>query len=159
MNLSYWKEHIADMPTLVDGEWVDMETGMPFKMYTKDAPKSKKSQYHLDKAVQTRQTAKALGAKALKGTAKQKAWAEQIRKEFLSLSFLSNEALELITQSQLTEHSKFWIETRNIDRKVLANAMSDLVVATRKANAIGEGNDGYKEQLAIRTKAMQILTV
>lgn len=30
MNFSYWYNEIADMPTLVDGQWVDLETGIPF---------------------------------------------------------------------------------------------------------------------------------
>lgn len=37
--------------------------------------------------------------------------------------------------------------------------MTDLVVATRTANAIGAGNEGYNEQLAIRAKALKVLSI
>ena len=30
-NFNYWYNEIADMPELVNGFWVDLETGLPFK--------------------------------------------------------------------------------------------------------------------------------
>ena len=30
MSFNYWYNEVADMPTLVNGEWVDLETGIPF---------------------------------------------------------------------------------------------------------------------------------
>lgn len=114
------------------------------------------------KAIATAQThravAKSKGAKALKGTAKQKAWGEQIRKEFLE-AITDDKAVSVATQSEITATAKFWIETRHIGIQKLAKAMTDLVVATQKANEIGAGNDGYREQLLIREQALAILTV
>lgn len=115
-------------------------------------------QKRIARTAEARKTAKMLGGKALTGTAKQKAWAEDIRKNFLSLD-LTDESISFVTSSQMTATAKFWIETRNINRQELATAMNDLVVATKKANEIGEGNEGYDEQLAIRAKALKILTV
>lgn len=40
-NFSYWYNEIADMPTLVDGRWVDLETGIPFGGHQKQPKKEK----------------------------------------------------------------------------------------------------------------------
>lgn len=161
VSLEYWKNEIADMPALVDGVWVDLETGLAYadcQEVEVARTRTTTEQKHLDRTVKARQTAKALGAKALKGTAKQKAWAEDIRKAFLEQD-LTDDALSLVTSSEMTATAKFWIETRNISRQELATAMNDLVVATRTANAIGAGNEGYDEQLSIRAKALKVLTI
>lgn len=159
VSLEYWKREIADMPAFVNGEWVDLETGLAYADCQEvEVTRTKAEQKRLNRTVQARQTAKSLGAKALKGTAKQKAWAEDIRKAFLEQD-LTDDALSLVTSSEMTATAKFWIETRSISRQELATAMNDLVVATRTANAIGVGNEGYDEQLEIRAKALKVLTI
>lgn len=159
VSLEYWKREIADMPAFVNGEWVDLETGLAYAESKEiEVKRTAAEQKRLDRTVKARQTAKSLGAKALKGTAKQKAWAEDIRKAFLEQE-LTDDALSLVTSSEITAHAKFWIETRNVSRKELATAMNDLVVATRTANAIGAGNEGYDAQLAIRAKALKVLSI
>ncbi len=111
----------------------------------------------LDRAADSRKTAKSLGAKALTGSAKQKAWGEKIRADFLSFS--QNEVvLDMIVNSAMTQTAKFWIETRNVGNSALENAFVNLVEATKKANEIGAGNDGYDQQLAIRSTALKTLT-
>ena len=74
-----------------------------------------KNQKALDRATEARKEAKALGGKALTGTAKQKAWAEQIRRDFLSA--VSADDAELALKSNLSANSKFWIETRECTAK------------------------------------------
>lgn len=119
---------------------------------------SKTNPKAIAKAKAERTTAKAMGIKALKGSAKQKAWAEQIRKEFLQ-TVTDENALSLVADSELTASAKFWIETRNVGIEKIAKAMSDLVVATKTANEIGAGNEGYNEQLEIRKQAMKVLGI
>lgn len=68
MNFEEWKSE-ADMPRFVNGEWVDLETGIPFKSRARIAIDARR---HLSKA-------NALGGIALTGSAKQKIWAEKIR--------------------------------------------------------------------------------
>lgn len=104
MKFRDWYEE-ADMPEKIDGVWVDVETGVP---YQPASPKSSMSQ----QAQTARATAKQLGGKALKGTAKQKEWAEKIRAE--KLAAMTEEAAELICDPNgLCTHSKFWIENRS----------------------------------------------
>lgn len=126
------------------------------------AEATKREQAYLEsrkaKAKEERKTATVLGAKALTGTIKQKAWAETIRSAVLHMD-ITDDALSFITQSAVAQTSKFWIETRNIDRKALVGAMNDLIVATREANEIGAGNAGYDEQVAKRAAAMKILGI
>lgn len=159
VSLEYWKREIADMPAFVNGEWVDLETGLAYAESKEiEVKRTATEQKRLDRTVQAHKTAKALGAKALKGSAKQKAWAEDIRKAFLEQD-LTDDALSLVTSSEMTAYAKFWIETRSISRQELAKAMNDLVAATRTANDIGAGNEGYDEQLAIRAKALKVLSI
>ena len=159
VSLEYWKNEIADMPAFVDGAWVDLETGLAYADCQEvEVTRTRTEQKRIDRTVKARTTAKSLGAKALKGTAKQKAWAENIRKEFLEQD-LTDDALMLVTSSEMTATAKFWIETRSISREALAAAMNDLVVATRTANIIGAGNAGYDEQLAIRAAALKVLNI
>lgn len=99
---------------------------------------------------------KTLGLRPLKGTTKQKAWAEKIRKDFLKY-LMTDESFDLVCHSEMTSHSKFWIDTRKLDREKLAKAMHDLVVATAKANEIGSADAGYNEQIKLRQKALDYI--
>lgn len=107
MNFKQWYDE-ADMPEKkIDGQWVDLETGIPYKQ-TSNAPKRKQLS---NAATDARAFAKSYGGKALAGTAKQKEWAETLRAEILKS--MSDEACELICDPNgLCTHSKFWIENR-----------------------------------------------
>lgn len=100
-----WIEN-ADMPELVSGEWVDLETGLPFSAYS--APRWIPS----EKAKAARDTAKFFGGKALQGSARQKEWAEKIRAQVLQ-SVTLEQAVMLCDPRGLAKHSKFWIENRD----------------------------------------------
>lgn len=105
---------------------------------------------------QLRETAKTLGCKALSGSPKQKKWAERIRRDFLWQ--LESEAAFLAVQSaSFAQSARFWIDTREIDRKELENTIDSLVTATKAANEIGSTGAGYGEQIEIRNAALKIL--
>lgn len=106
-----------------------------------------------------RETAKLMGLKALKGTMKQKKWAEDIRKNFLETVADDEDVYSFLSNTQVAQHSKFWIETRNIASAEIAEAMKTIIVATRKANEIKKGNAGYEEQVAIRQRAIDKLGI
>lgn len=74
-----------------------------------------KTQKSLERATEARKAAKALGGKALTGTAKQKAWAEQIRRDFLNM--VNADEAELALESNISSSAKFWIETRECTSK------------------------------------------
>lgn len=82
------------------------------KANEKNTPEHKAA---LAKAKASRQLAKFYGGKALTGSAKQKAWAEDIRQKFLESNDLTDEEKEeLITCGGFTNGAKFWIENRNV---------------------------------------------
>ena len=109
MKFSEWYEN-ADMPTkLEDGTWVDLETGLPFDSSTVYAKVRKSISA---KAQDARNIAKAFGGKALKGTAKQKEWAEKIRAEKLA-KMQFEDAVDIVTVGGFLDSAKFWIENRD----------------------------------------------
>lgn len=96
----------------------------------KIAPKksiSEREQYALDKAAKHRATAKMLGAKSLTGSPKQKAWAEQIRKEFIEQTDSELVMYEVLNNAK-AQRSDFWISLRGCDYddivKVLAGILN-----------------------------------
>ncbi len=156
VTLAEWKAE-ADMPEFVDGEWVDMETGISYNQVKNTVRKTKRFDSERaglnDKAKNARQVAKKQGCKALKGSPKQKAWGEDIRRKFVQ-NITDENAMLAITSSEMTAHAKFWIENRNWTVAGLENVLATLVTATAKANEIGYGNEGYNEQVAIRNQAL-----
>lgn len=114
-NFNFWFDNIADMPTKAeDGQWYDAETGFPFdpKHNYKTGKAATERKPLSDKAQDARALAKFFGGKALKGTARQKEWAEKIRAE--KLRQMSPELAELVVDPNgLLTNSKFWIEHRD----------------------------------------------
>lgn len=105
----------ADIPAKDEnGKWVDYETGIhydPTQRYSLPVTRKRVSK----KAQANRDIAKFYGGKALRGTAKQKEWAEKIRADFLASDALTDgEREELVTCGGVTGHSKFWIENREL---------------------------------------------
>lgn len=79
---------------------------------------------------QRRAAAKSLGAKALKGSVKQKKWAEDIRKSFIA--GVSQEALSSFVNSETLLQAKFWIENR--ENNNLISDIESLISLTKKMN-------------------------
>jgi hypothetical protein len=48
MNFQEWYNNEADMPALVNGEWVDLETGIPFSAWAPDKAAKQKKAYVLE---------------------------------------------------------------------------------------------------------------
>lgn len=98
----------ADIPLQDEnGNWYDAETG--FRFITEDETKKRKA---LSGNAQTaRDTAKLFGGKALKGSAKQKEWAEKIRVE--KMKEMTADQIAEVLNVEIAGHSKFWIESRS----------------------------------------------
>ncbi|MDG4583412.1 MAG: hypothetical protein P9E67_04895 [Candidatus Competibacter sp.] len=107
MSFKEWYED-ADMPEYVDGQWVDMETGLP---YVPAQAKKARAAGVSAKAMDFRAQAKLFGGKALTGSAKQKEWGEKIRAE--KLGGMTPEQAELVCDpAGLTRSAHFWIQNR-----------------------------------------------
>lgn len=114
-NFSYWIEQIADIPAKDEtGAWVDLETGLHYDAsidYAKGTARVRRTVGA--KAMEAREIAKAFGGKALKGSAKQKEWAEKIRAE--KLAEMDEDQAEMACDPNgLLTHSKFWIDNRGV---------------------------------------------
>lgn len=112
-NFNYWINEVADMPERDEGGWYDLETGLRFDPsfdYRANQPRAARKPLST-RAQDARAIAKAFGGKALKGTAKQKEWAEKIRAEKLAQMDLDQAEMACDPNGLLT-HSKFWIENR-----------------------------------------------
>jgi hypothetical protein len=90
---SQWKQD-ADMPTVVDGEWVDLETGLPYKP-SASTQKSKAQDKYADQIDTAMKASRVAKLQALKGTVAQKKWAIQIRMDRFT-SFTNEIAKEYI---------------------------------------------------------------
>lgn len=114
----------------------------------KKAVRSEREQYALDKAAKHRATAKLLGAKSLTGSAKQKAWAEQIRKEFIEKTD-SEHVLEAVINNPRAQRSDFWVELRDCDYidivKVLAGVYryDRFLIQARDVRSTKQGIERY----------------
>lgn len=107
-DLNNWKEHIADMPQKDEaGKWYDAETGI---YYTNNSEHEQKRKVD-KKSLEARNKAKLLGGKALKGTFKQKQWAEKIRAEILSK--VNSDAAKSLVENKIFSCASFWIDNRS----------------------------------------------
>jgi len=108
-NFQAWIDQ-ADMPEQVNGQWIDLETGVaydPTHNYNTKAVRQSIS----PKAQDARNIAKAFGGKALTGSVKQKEWAEKIRAE--KLAGMTQDQAEMACDPKgLLTAAKFWIENR-----------------------------------------------
>lgn len=112
-DLNFWKEHIADMPEFSDGQWVDLETGLAYD--DNYSANTKKARFQADDQTKKyRAAAKLLGGQALKGTPKQKKWAEKIRADYLAASLSDEDKKAVLKCANFINHSKFWIENRDM---------------------------------------------
>lgn len=129
MSFKNWYEN-ADMPEIVDGRWVDLETGIGYLDFIATQPARKLSQ----KALNAREVAKQFGGKALTGTPKQKEWAEKIRA--LVLNSVTQEQAEILCFCTKFNTAKFWIENRDTKAKDLAAKAEQFAALIKKANKI-----------------------
>lgn len=122
-NFQHWHDEIADIPLQdKNGEWYDAETGFYYSEYLKEARehevRSNKFKPN-DKTKEARSIAKNFGGKALKGTIKQKVWAEQIRVNVLKN--VSTTQAEAICYLKMFEYAAFWISNKDMTSEKIGN--------------------------------------
>ncbi len=151
MSFKEWYEN-ADMPEKdKDGNWVDLETGHAYKSsYTTSTLVS-------DKTLEIRKEAKKFGANALKGTLKQKEWAEKIRLEFFKK--FSDELKCFYSFLDKAQQAKMWIEMRNDSVQSFENKMKmfhEINDEIRKLNfEIMEFSSNREKSMEIRKEMMR----
>lgn len=144
MSFKEWYED-ADMPEYVDGQWVDMETGLPYV----PAPAKNTRSSVSAKAMDFRAQAKLFGGKALTGSAKQKEWGEKIRAE--KLGGMTPEQAELVCDpAGLTRSAHFWIQNRAATAAAIADFETTRRSLLKQARALKAANDaaGYAAKAA-----------
>lgn len=82
-----------------------------------------KAKKRAEKSKELRKAANALGGKALKGSSKQKVWAEELRKKFLAT--VDSETAERALNAEHAQHARFWIDTRFSSNAEISNALQD----------------------------------
>jgi len=96
---------------------------------------NKKTDKDTKVAQSMRADAKKLGAKALKGTPKQKKWGESLRCDFIK-NASDTEAIKALVCSSSLENAKFWIENRGN-----AHLEADLVEIMAITAALNSGKE------------------
>ncbi|WP_352338253.1 hypothetical protein [Psychrobacter sp. 16-MNA-CIBAN-0192] len=125
-------DFIANIETAIEEieiaqEIAVIEVAQEVKAEPKKVVRNEREQYAINKAAEHRATAKLLGASALTGSPKQKAWAEKIRKGFIEQTD-SEAVLYEVLNNPRAQGSDFWIQLRDCDYmdivKVLAGVLS-----------------------------------
>lgn len=124
-NFLDWFEE-ADIPLRdQNGKWYDAETGLYFS--DREISVQKKIS---GAALDSRKKAKFFGGKALKGSVKQKEWAEQIRAS--KIASMSATDAEVCCKFKYFSHSKFWIKNRSkTHREILAEIDKAIALVNR----------------------------
>jgi hypothetical protein len=111
-NFQIWLDQ-ADIPEQRGGQWVDLETGLPYNPEWDYKRNQQRSIQKLSaKSTDARAVAKLYGGKALTGSASQKEWAEKIRAEKLSQLTSLDDAELVCGPDSLCRTAKFWIDNR-----------------------------------------------
>lgn len=138
-NFQAWLDQ-ADMPVNQNGGWYDLETGLAYDPAL-DYANARKPRAQLgEKAAAARASAKLFGGKALKGTAKQKEWAEKIRAEKL-LGMTQEQAEMACDPKGLLTNSKFWIENRMKSAKEIGNFVMTQKALLKQAQTLRQKNE------------------
>ncbi|WP_129352082.1 hypothetical protein [Solidesulfovibrio carbinolicus] len=156
-NFTYWLENVADIPEEDEnGNWRDLETGFQYdpKINYEACEKGTQRKTLSEKAMSGRETAKAFGGKALKGSFKQKEWAEKIRAGKLS-SMTDEQAKLACDPNGLLTHSKFWIENRFKSGTEIAEFVTEQKGMLKQYRAYPQtGHEEEKKILAAKYNAL-----
>lgn len=109
LSFSDWMEFEASIPMQdKDGEWFDLDTGIYFHEYNPPKKDQPPRYSPSAKTAEARAKARKNGGRALRGSSKQKEWAEKIRMQ--KLSALNDEQKQMVLRLDVLHAAKFWIE-------------------------------------------------
>lgn len=137
MDFQRWMNEEADMPIKDEnGQWYDLETGLYFKDFKETVYRNENPL--LARTKKARELAKKYKGTAIKGSAAQKDWAEDLRKSFLEK--LSEEDRFFMMSLDYQNNCKFWIETRNQCAIELTNALKIIQIVKKEWIACTDSN-------------------
>ena len=131
----------AEQPTKnAQGIWVD-ENGFTYRPEW-DYVANKPVAFQIsNKALDARAGVKIYGAKALKGTAKQKDWAEKIRAEKVSQLRSIDDAIIVCDPTSLAATAAFWIDSRTRSGAEFAGFIKEYRALLARAKALKESGE------------------
>lgn len=128
----HWYSEVADIPVKQDdGTWVDLETGIPYVPEPAQRPARRPLR---ESTREARAVAKAFGGRALKGTRRQKDWAEGLRARVLPA--VTAEQAAILVHLEGTQHASFWIDTRAYSPGQIGAAAERLAAVLREHNRL-----------------------
>lgn len=137
-NFQAWLDQ-ADMPAQQNGRWVDLEDGSLYNPAHDYRSRGERVALSA-KALDARSIAKAFGGLALKGTPKQKEWAEKIRAE--KLQGMSQDQAEMACDPNgLLTNAKFWIEQRSAAAAEIGGFVMQQKALLKRARTLKEAGD------------------
>jgi hypothetical protein len=143
-NFQAWLDQ-ADIPTCDENGWFDLETGLRYNPAVNYLTGSKRQTISTN-ALTARNIAKAFGGKALKGTKKQKEWAEKIRAD--KVQKMTRDQAEMVCDPNgLLTHSKFWIENCDASPTAIGHfvmTQKALLAQYRASHAAGDADQVAK---------------
>ena len=135
-SLKHWLEEIADIPIKDgDGTWYDAETGFTYDDYVKECKNKRTPREEVsDQTKEYREIAKKFGGKSLRGTKRQKEWAEKIRAE--KIQQVDEKAAKILAMSNVSylNSAKFWIEARDLTGHFIAESFEKAFKIVKQAN-------------------------
>lgn len=124
-HFNYWYKEIADMPEKDEHGWYDLETGLRYHPDAEYRPQRKTASI---KTIEHRKVAKKYGGLALKGTHKQKAWAEDIRAT--KIQELNEDKRPMLVRPDMKDiqQAKFWISNRELQAIFIHDILAEVLV-------------------------------
>lgn len=131
-HFNYWYNEIADMPEKDEDGWYDLETGLRYHPDAEYRPQRKPASI---KTIEHRKVAKEYGGLALKGTHKQKAWAEDIRAT--KIQELNEHKRPMLVRREIEDiqHAKFWIENRQLQATLIYDILAEVIIRVAEYRA------------------------
>lgn len=139
MTFNEYCEDVLDLHIGLLSEEDRIEAYKSYQAYKGGRPRSTLSAG----AMGARADAKALGGKALKGSKKQKEWAEKIRAEKIR-EMTEDQARVACDPNGILSHSKFWIENRNKSGREIGEFVQEqkaLLAEARELKAAGKESE------------------
>ncbi len=153
MSFKEWYDN-ADMPEKDSkGKWIDRETGIYYEPENNFTSRSKVS----SKTAEIRKEIKKFGCSALKGTLKQKEWAEKIRIEFFKK--FSDELKEFYATLDKAQYAAMWIAMKDNSIQSFENNMKEFYKSNEEIKKLNLQAASLKDSRGIYSDREKIMSI